>query len=347
MTSATVVRTGHRAPSPLGSPSLVENRRRALLLSLLPADDPAPARLTVAWLDQYSSRHTRTGYTRDLTVWLSWCQTTGRQPLAVRRVDLDEYAAWLRDTPDSRGRRRSKASISRYLATLSSWYTYLQHDEIIDRNPVTLRRPRVDRNHSSTIGINAAEAVALIAAADLDPYPAAARTRALIRLLIRTGLRVDEACGLDVAAYGHERGHRTLRYTGKGDQAMVRSVDPDTADAIDAYLHDRAGAAGVTTGPLFATETGRRLDQPAVFRLVRRLARAAGIPAWARLSPHSLRHAFATIYLTHPGSDLRDLQDAMGHASPETTRRYDRDRYNLDRDPTYLVGAQTAVPPAR
>jgi site-specific recombinase XerD len=159
---------------------------------------------------------------------------------------------------------------------------------------------------------------------------------------------VDEICRLDVADYGHQRGHRTVRYTAKGGQSMLRAVHPDSAAAIDTYLTGRARAAAVPVdeldGPLFATATGRRLDQPAIFRLVRRLARQAGIPAWAKLSPHSLRHAFATIYLD-AGGDLRDLQDAMGHASPDTTRRYDRDRHNLDRDPTYLVGARTAVSP--
>ena len=92
------------------------------------------------------------------------------------------------------------------------------------------------------------------------------------------------------------------------------------------------------TGPLLVTSTGARLDRHAVFRLVRRLARAAGISAWAKLSPHSLRHAFATTARAQ-GVPLEDVQDAMGHADPRTTRRYDRDRYNLDRDPAYAVWA--------
>jgi integrase len=126
---------------------------------------------------------------------------------------------------------------------------------------------------------------------------------------------------------------------------MTRAVHPDTAAALDAYLAHRAAAAGTAvdqlTGPLLVTAGGRRLDQPALFRLVRRLAKAANIPGWRRLSPHSLRHAFATVYLD-AGGNLRDLQDALGHASPSTTRRYDRDRRNLNRDATYLVGATLA-----
>jgi site-specific recombinase XerD len=92
---------------------------------------------------------------------------------------------------------------------------------------------------------------------------------------------------------------------------------------------------------LFVTSSGARIDRHAVFRLVRRLAREAGIAAADRLSPHSLRHAFATA-ARDEGVPLEDVQDAMGHADPRTTRRYDRDRHNLDRDPAYVIAAARA-----
>jgi integrase/recombinase XerD len=86
---------------------------------------------------------------------------------------------------------------------------------------------------------------------------------------------------------------------------VTRAVHPDTAAALDAYLTDRAATAGVEvdqlTGPLLVTASGARLDQPALFRLVRLLARAVQLPAWRQLSPHSLRYSFATIYLDHGG----------------------------------------------
>ena len=114
---------------------------------------------------------------------------------------------------------------------------------------------------------------------------------------------------------------------------------------------DRGGAGGKrdaardkgtkTDGPLFVTSTGARIDRHGVFRLIRRLAREAGIPAADQLSPHSLRHAFATTARSE-GVPLEDVQDAMGHADPRTTRRYDRDRHNLDRDPAYTIAAARA-----
>ncbi|MGA2804542.1 MAG: tyrosine-type recombinase/integrase [Acidimicrobiales bacterium] len=105
---------------------------------------------------------------------------------------------------------------------------------------------------------------------------------------------------------------------------------PRTAEALDHYL------LGREDGPLFATSTGGRLDQAAVWRLLRRLTVIA-VPAKARsIHPHDLRHAFVTLALD-AGVNLRDVQDAAGHADPRTTRRYDRSRHNLDRHPTYLL----------
>ncbi len=160
----------------------------------------------------------------------------------------------------------------------------------------------------------------------------------MLTLLADLGLRVGELVGLDVADLGQERGHRTVRFVGKGGRPRRRALAPGTAAALDAYLASRPGG---DSGPLFVTATGARVDRHAVFRLVRRLARDAGIPAWAKLSPHSLRHAFATT-ARDEGVPLEDVQDAMGHADPRTTRRYDRDRHNLDRDPTYAIWAARA-----
>jgi integrase len=206
-------------------------------------------------------------------------------------------------------------------------------------------RPRVARDHSATVGLTAAEVDALLAAADADPGPARARNQAVIALLADLGLRVGEVVGLDVSDLGQERGHHSVRFTGKGGARRRRALTPASAAAIEGYLLTRAAAEGVGVdelrGPLFVTASGARLDRHAVFRLVRRLAQAAGIPAWAHLSPHSLRHAFATA-ARDEGVPLEDVQDAMGHADPRTTRRYDRDRHNLDRDPAYALWAARA-----
>jgi integrase/recombinase XerD len=156
---------------------------------------------------------------------------------------------------------------------------------------------------------------------------------------------VGELVGLDVEDLLSEQGHRTVRFVGKGGRQRRRALPPSSNEALEPYLEARAAAAGITvdelTGPLFVTESGTRWLAGEVFKLVRRLARQAGIAAWKSISPHSLRHAFATT-ARQGGADLEDVQDAMGHADPRTTRRYDRDRDSLDRDPAYVVSQERA-----
>src|SRR5450759_921405 len=137
-------------------------------------------------------------------------------------------------------------------------------------------------------------------------------SRALLTLLAHNGLRIGEALAADATDLGTERGHRVLHITRKGGRRATVVLAPVTARALDDYL------TGRDTGPLFITGGGRRYDEPAepaAFRLVRRLARAAGLDCAERPSPHSLRHAFVTLALD-AGVSLRDVQDAAWHADP-------------------------------
>ena len=149
----------------------------------------------------------------------------------------------------------------------------------------------MSRDHSATVGLTPDEVDALLAAAAADTGPAAIRHRAVLAFLADLGLRVGELVGLDVTDIGAERGHRSIRFVGKGGKSRRRALTPAAAAALDDYLAARGHPAD---GPLFVTAHGARIDRHAVFRLVRRLAQQAGIPGADRLSPHSLRHAFAT-----------------------------------------------------
>ncbi|MFG2049668.1 tyrosine-type recombinase/integrase [Micromonospora sp. NPDC048935] len=310
-----------------------------------PALPSGPIEVTEAWLrNRRLSEHTRDAYRRDVTGWLRWCASRDLDPLRVTFLHVNEYARALESTIGTRsGRPLTPATVARRLSALSSWYDFLVKLGGVAANPVSgADRPRVDRDHSATIGLTPEEVDALLGAADADTGPTAARNRAALALLADLGLRVGELISLDLTDLGTERGHRSVRFVGKGGKQRRRALTPGTGYAVDAYLAQRAAATGVPvpqlTGPLLVTASGARLDRHSVFRMVRRLARAAGIPAWAKLSPHSLRHAFATTARSE-GVPLEDVQDAMGHADPRTTRRYDRDRHNLDRDPAYAVWA--------
>jgi integrase/recombinase XerD len=152
-------------------------------------------------------------------------------------------------------------------------------------------------------------------------------------LLALNGLRVSEATGADIEALGIERGHCTLVITRKGGKVVTVPLAPRTARAIDLAIGER------TEGPIFLAAHGRRLDRHGAGRIVRRVARRAGISK--PVGPHTLRHAFITAALD-AGVPLRDVQEAASHADPRTTMRYDRARASLDRHATYIVAAYVA-----
>lgn len=304
---------------------------------------------TDGWLaNRRLSEHTRAAYRRDVGSWLDWCRSRDLDPMAATFLHVNAYARALEQTVPA-GRPAgpmSPATVARKLSGLSSWYGFLVKLGALPGNPVAgADRPQVGRDHSATVGLTAEEVDRLLGAAAADRGPARLRNVAAVAILADLGLRVGELVGLDVDDLGHERGHRVIRFVGKGGDPRRRALTPASSAAVETYLAARAAAAGVPVdelaGPLFTTATGARWDRHAVLRLVRRLARAADLPAWADLSPHSLRHAFATV-AREEGVPLEDVQDAMGHADPRTTRRYDRDRHNLDRDPSYAVWAARA-----
>ena len=159
------------------------------------------------------------------------------------------------------------------------------------------------------------------------------RDHALASLLALNGLRISEALGADIEHLNVERGHRTLRIVRKGGKQVTIPLAPRTARAIDLAIGEREH------GPILLGAHGQRLDRYAATRIVKRLARAAGIDK--RISPHSLRHSFITAALD-AGVPLRDVQDAASHADPRTTMRYDRARHSLDRHATYIVSTFVA-----
>ena len=152
-------------------------------------------------------------------------------------------------------------------------------------------------------------------------------------MLALNGLRVSEATGASIEALSLQRGHRTLVITRKGGKAVTIPLAPSTARAIDLAVGERV------EGPMFLAPDGRRPGLHGAARIVRRVARRAGITR--PVGPHTLRHAFITAALD-AGVPLRDVQEAASHADPRTTIRYDRARGSLDRHATYIVAAYIA-----
>jgi integrase/recombinase XerD len=263
---------------------------------------------------------TRDAYALDLRQFAVWCEHRQLRLFNVRRADIECFGR------DLEAAGRSRATVARRLCTVSGFYRYAVEEELLDHSPaVHVRRPRLDYESHAT-GLDRNEVGALLVAAGLGP----AAEHALISLLALNGLRVSEATGANIEAMGLERGHRTLTILRKGAKTVTIPLAPRTARAIDLAVGERCD------GPIFLAADGSRLDRHGAGRIVRRVARRAGITK--QVGPHTLRHAFITAALD-AGVPLRDVQEAASHVDPRTTMRYDRARVSLDRHATYIVAA--------
>jgi integrase/recombinase XerC len=253
----------------------------------------------------------------------------GASPHTLRNyaIDLCEFTEFLRgeqarvveaDARLVRGylaslhrRRLAKASISRRLSSVRSCFRFLARRGMIEQNPARqIRSPRLPRLLPSFLPKDESKE---LLDRKRDASAAARRDHALLELLYATGIRVAECCGLDRDDL--DRSHGTVRVVGKGDKERVVPVGDAALAAVDAYLEAR-GRAG---GPLFTNRRGGRLTPRSVHRIVGRQARLSGLDR--RVTPHTLRHTFAT-HMLGEGADLRLIQELLGHVRLATTQRY-------------------------
>jgi integrase/recombinase XerC len=251
--------------------------------------------------EKHASPHTLRAYRADLE---QFARHLADERLELAAVDVRAVRGWLARL---HARGLDPASVARKLAAVRSWLRFLVRRGVLERNAAReIRGPRLPRKLVSFLPPD--EAHALVS----DPA-AAERDRAVVELLYATGLRVSELAGLDVDDL--DRDERTVRVLGKGRKERIVPYGAHAAHALDAWLARRGGGPG----PLFLNRRGRRLGVRSVHALVRERARAAGITR--RVSPHTLRHTFAT-HLLDAGADLRLIQDLLGHSRLSTTQRY-------------------------
>lgn len=330
-------------------------------------------RLLIGWLMGQESVHTRIAYARDVAPWLiprfqdeskkrgrpralavpawiDWCNETGADPVdGITRSHVNAYARLMQSAG------LSPTTRSRKLSAVSSWYQWLCQEDRIPVNPAKdATRPKVDRHTSKTPGLTEAQAMALLATADAERGPQHLRNAALLAVLLFTAARVSEVTDAEVEDLGVDRGHRVLWVTRKGGKQQPLPLPPAASARLDAYLASRADVETVPAVPsepgvprprriLFATITGKRMFWPEVRDLIRRLAKAAGFPEdlISRLGAHAMRHTAITIALAN-GAPLHEVQDWAGHASADTTQRYNHARQRLDRSPAYIVARAMA-----
>ena len=257
-------------------------------------------------VERGASPHTLRSYAADLTEFTRFLAEEGIGGLASADARaVRAHVARLHQ------RRLAKASIARKLAAVRSCFRFLARRGAIGANPARqVRSPRLGRRLPSFLPVD--ETTVLLSTPP-GPATAGARDRALLELLYASGLRVAEACGLDLDDLDEAR--QTVRVLGKGDKERVVPVGDSALEALAAYLAMR----GRQRGPLFLNARGGRLTARSAHRIVRAWARRSGLRQ--RVTPHTLRHSFAT-HLLGAGADLRVIQELLGHSRLSTTQRY-------------------------
>jgi integrase/recombinase XerC len=269
--------------------------------------DPRAAFLRHLEVERGVSPHTARSYRTDLADFQAFLDTAAPgapvEDIDVRLVR--GYVARLH------ARGLAPASIGRRLAAVRSWFNFLVRRHVRSSNPARdVRSPRLPKTLPNFLPVDDAKTLV-----DGRAVGGGERRRdlAILELLYASGLRVSELAGLDVDDV--DRAERTVRVSGKGGKQRVVPYGGAAARALEAYLARR----GADDGPLFVNTRRGRLSTRSVHTIVRKAARAAGIPR--RVTPHTLRHSFAT-HLLDSGADLRMIQELLGHSRLGTTQRY-------------------------
>jgi integrase/recombinase XerD len=302
-------------PAPLPAPAAAPGagaRFEGLLLDFL----------SYLELERGLSRNTLNAYRTDLLQYGEFLAEHHRDALSVRPGDIGEFLA---DLATGNGRPPcSAATIHRKAACLRSFYKHLRRDELIADDPTAaLSAPRRARKLPQVL--NYAEVQRLLAA-PRGSEPTTLRDRALLETMYACGLRASETIGLEVGDLDLREGF--LRARGKGSKERLVPLGRQAIAAINGYLRGgRPKLVGERHEPkLFVNFRGGPLTRQGLYKIVQRHAREAGLSG--RMSPHTLRHSFAT-HLLAGGCDLRAVQEMLGHADISTTQMY-----------THLSGAQ-------
>jgi site-specific recombinase XerD len=313
------------------------------------APDDEVGRLVGDFLDSLLSPRTRSSYATDLALYLRWLGVAGVHPLRARRPQIDRFRNHLTELvgpdgePSPSGRPRyAPSTVSRRLSAVRSFYTYLTDQQVLGASPaVGVKTPTVAKEPGGK-GLKDEHLRRLLDAA----AAAGPDAEAIVCLLALNGLRVSEVCGAEIEDLRREPGDgRSLRVRGKGGKEVWVPLNARTERAVI------AAADGRSNGPIVRRPADRRrragsvaplrpFNRQAIYRRLVELATTANLLGEGgdidKLHPHVLRHSFVTLLLDG-GVPLAAVQDAARHASPETTRLYDRSRSAFTEHPTHTL----------
>jgi len=267
--------------------------------------------LDALWGERGLSDNTLSAYRSDLQLLASWLHARGSALEGAAREDLQAYLA---EGVAQGVRPRTSA---RTLSTLRRFYRYLSREGMLDTDPTALiESPRLGRPLPKLLTEEQVER--LLRAPDIGTM-LGLRDRAMLETLYATGLRVSELVGLVLSQLSLGQG--VVRVVGKGNKERLVPLGEEALGWLDRYMREARGelVRRHASDALFPTRRGIAMTRQAFWRNLRRYAAAAGITS--PLSPHTLRHAFATHLLNH-GADLRVVQMLLGHADLSTTQIY-------------------------
>jgi integrase/recombinase XerC len=283
-------------------------------------------------LNENASAHTVRAYDSDLSQYLVFLGArSGRRVSELTAADLD-HAGARAFTADLNKRGNAKASAARKLSAIRAFGRYLRREGVIEGDPAALvGTPKREQRIPNHLAVN--EMTALLEAPDTAD-PLGRRDKAILELFYASGLRLSELVGLDLEDVNLSG--RVVRVLGKGRKERIVPFNTTAAGALKAWLPDREGIRQTADParratrradprprrarePLFLNYQGTRLSTRSVDKLVRRYVAACSTRLG--ISPHALRHSFAT-HLLEAGADLRAIQELLGHARLSTTQRY-------------------------
>jgi integrase/recombinase XerD len=267
-------------------------------------------------LERGLSRNTLEAYRSDLQQFAEFLERRELDPLEAKTVDLMDFTSALAMGVDGRA-PAAPATLQRKIACLRSFYRHLRREQLIDHDPsAELRAPR---SRARLPKVLSRDEVTRLLEQPRGTGPGALRDRALLETMYACGLRASEAIGLELSELDLEGG--ILRARGKGSKERIIPIGGKAIAALRAYLENgRPRLVGIRPERrVFVNLRGGGLSRQGLYKIVRRHARTAGLER--RMSPHTLRHTFAT-HLLSGGCDLRSLQEMLGHADIGTTQIY-------------------------
>ena len=262
--------------------------------------------------------NTQVAYKRDLRLYLAFLTDRGiTDPTKVGERDIAELLADLKESEYAPGKRYSSATVARVLAAIRGFHRFLVREGVSKADPAEpVGSPRVPRSLPRALSL---EEVERLLAAVPEDGTIAARDHAILELLYAAGLRISELTGLDVDDIDLDEA--TVRCIGKGSKERIVPLGRAAVEALRRYITQaRPELARPVSGPAtFLNARGTRLTRQGCWKLLKKHAARAELRR--RISPHTLRHSFAT-HLLDGGADIRVVQELLGHASVSTTQVY-------------------------